>query len=707
MSNWQKTNQKFMVPYNFVPLGNSCKRSKIKEDKEGVTGYVECTITPKTDLFIPNTSTDNAFGTYTEALEENKRHKSYEFFSYEDISDKKKNISEEPEKPVIPGSEIRGMIRSAFEALTDSCFVMDYNKSLFTREPNPKQAGVLIFDKTSEKWNLYQAERKKINVYGTRTHRTTTHSEAISSGQKKLKVKNDSSHVEYATGDVVKYRTNGKSGFIIDGKASSINEKNSGVLLVGERTSAKGFESIFSPSNNSPISSNNNINFEEPVKKLKEVLELYRDKTVNLNLDKTDEEEKHYGYKGYELDKTKPVPVYYRKVAGKYYLAPACISKNAYYNILEEIVKNHTGTNAENFLPCKNKDKLCPACNLFGIVKEGGEGVTSKIRITDATFSGSTPPEYGQVTPIKILAGPKFRCMEFYTQLKDNDSNYWNFDYDDQDISIMDSIRLNGRKMYWHHKSAYKSDDREGQNITIRPLKPDQGNKFQFKVYFDNIRQEDLKRLLVVLSIGDNESRHCHKIGMGKPLGLGSVKIKIEKVLFRKLTKEPQIELSQEDVSEIYKSCFNGFFKEYLEKEEKADNNVKVTQENMQEQLLALQKKHSGKQYKENKEKINEDKSKKHVTVKMLGTNEEVVKAFLAITDFNSTKGLTVSYPMALNEKATDFQEASYHWHCANKIFRGAGQKQSDMNWQFQHTLPKAVDAKTKLANKYVKRYKK
>ncbi|WP_128733427.1 hypothetical protein [Geobacillus sp. T6] len=39
--------------------------------------------------------------------------------------------------------------------------------------------------------------------------------------------------------------------------------------------------------------------------------------------------------------------------------------------------------------------------------------------------------------------------------------------------------------------------------------------------------------MLWTLNIGDNENENCHKIGMGKPLGLGSVKIKVDRVKTR------------------------------------------------------------------------------------------------------------------------------------------------------------------------------
>lgn len=65
------------------------------------------------------------------------------------------------------------------------------------------------------------------------------------------------------------------------------------------------------------------------------------------------------------------------------------------------------------------------------------------------------------------------------------------------------------------------------------------GTKFQFKIYCDGITPEELKELIWTITLGENhvESNRCHKIGHGKPLGLGSVKITIRKIEERRFEK--------------------------------------------------------------------------------------------------------------------------------------------------------------------------
>ena len=107
-----KDNSRFVNPYNFISLPE--KKAHAYTDKDKHYGVIHYSITTKTPLFIPNSSKDNAF-----ACKETD-HKSYDFFSYTDLSNEK-NVSGKYYEPVVPGSEMRGLVRSIYETLTDSC----------------------------------------------------------------------------------------------------------------------------------------------------------------------------------------------------------------------------------------------------------------------------------------------------------------------------------------------------------------------------------------------------------------------------------------------------------------------------------------------------------------------------------------------------------------------------------------------------------
>lgn len=119
----------------------------------------------------------------------------------------------------------------------------------------------------------------------------------------------------------------------------------------------------------------------------------------------------------------------------------------------------------------------------------------------------------------KILSGPKPTTFQHYLeQQTDNIKNlrHWN-----------DAANIRGYKLYWHKQinnnpDAWKEDaiTSDTQHTIIRPVKPN--TRFKGNIRFENLSEIELGALLFALSLPEN---HYHKLGMGKPLGLGSVKI--------------------------------------------------------------------------------------------------------------------------------------------------------------------------------------
>lgn len=98
-----------MMPYNFVPLREGGK-TRVSEqnmrDRSLLDGKIACRLTVQTPLFIPNTSGDR---------------KDRVFYSYDDLTGVLWQELKSPEHPVIPGSSIRGVLRSTFEAAANGC----------------------------------------------------------------------------------------------------------------------------------------------------------------------------------------------------------------------------------------------------------------------------------------------------------------------------------------------------------------------------------------------------------------------------------------------------------------------------------------------------------------------------------------------------------------------------------------------------------
>ena len=149
----------FVNPYNFISFPK--EKAKAYTDLDRHTGFIEYTVTTKTPLFIPNSSSESAF-------QESKKeadHKSYDFFSYQDL-DPTKNYENQYFTPVIPGSEIRGVVRSVYETLTDSCM------GILNSDDYPVNRKIGGFEKGTLRKNL-RGELDLLDEAGTEKEKTS------------------------------------------------------------------------------------------------------------------------------------------------------------------------------------------------------------------------------------------------------------------------------------------------------------------------------------------------------------------------------------------------------------------------------------------------------------------------------------------------------------------------------------------------------
>lgn len=114
----------------------------------------------------------------------------------------------------------------------------------------------------------------------------------------------------------------------------------------------------------------------------------------------------------------------------------------------------------------------------------------------------------------KILMGPQPTSFQFYLEPKDNEAATWD-----------DGTNIRGYKLYWHKKCDWQ-DRGNAKNSSlqkeIQPLKP--GHTFIGRIRFENLCKIELGALCALFTLGA-EKNICYKMGMGKPLGMGTVKI--------------------------------------------------------------------------------------------------------------------------------------------------------------------------------------
>lgn len=212
-------------------------------------------------------------------------------------------------------------------------------------------------------------------------------------------------------------------------------------------------------------------------------------------------------------------------------------------NRLASIYDFFRNINSE-FLPFNNNRKeVSPVEMIFGLVedrKKFGESVVAPERDQALAFAGrvrfshgifQTQPGKEEVDPylqevtLKILDTPKPPSPALYFSVKDGAPKH--ISKGNLDVG---KHRPQGRKFYLHKyahdEQPWKTIITSGKNarfkqkVAITPLRKEQ--TFWFHIDFDNLNEYELGMLLYALQ---PDAKFHHKIGMGKPLGLGSVKI--------------------------------------------------------------------------------------------------------------------------------------------------------------------------------------
>jgi len=152
------------------------------------------------------------------------------------------------------------------------------------------------------------------------------------------------------------------------------------------------------------------------------------------------------------------------------------------------------------FEHCRDADHLCPACRIFGSLS-GNNAFLGKMSLSDAL--AAAPFEVETMT-IEALMEPKPRHRAWYE--------------DPQQRGF-----LRGRKFYYHRPlGPRRTTVKNEYNKTIETVKP--GAVFEFEVDYINLTEAELALLIFALTL---EPGMAYKVGMGKPVGLGSTRLEI------------------------------------------------------------------------------------------------------------------------------------------------------------------------------------
>ena len=175
---------------------------------------------------------------------------------------------------------------------------------------------------------------------------------------------------------------------------------------------------------------------------------------------------------------------------------------------------------------------LCVLSPVLQGIKQGHplRAYSSRITVTDATFHRGrrtdTEVFTGAFTP-KILASPKTSTFQHYLkQTTDNKPSIKTF----SDSS--DETQIRGHKMYWHKDNIPVTSLKETKSVDVTSTQHTRinaiqsGNLFTFRVCFEELTSVELGALCWVLKLpGEINKQYAHTLGMGKPLGMGAVSL--------------------------------------------------------------------------------------------------------------------------------------------------------------------------------------
>ena len=188
-----------------------------------------------------------------------------------------------------------------------------------------------------------------------------------------------------------------------------------------------------------------------------------------------------------------------------------------------------------NLLPWdRSRTELTPAELLFGVVEDfekdesnyenGARNIASRVRFSDGL--SQHPVHFEPAVTLKILSSPKLPSPSMYFQASNGRP------IKKTDLSLAAGHQPRGRKVFVHHHQTpknsdpiwktQKQSDHLQQKLRVTPIPKE--TEFWFHIDFDNLTNEELS--LLIKSIVPS-SEFQHRLGLGKPLGLGSVKVDI------------------------------------------------------------------------------------------------------------------------------------------------------------------------------------
>lgn len=536
------------APYNFVPLNSDVVTpywaDYISHDlpfEDGQSGEIEVSLTTHSPLFIRD-------GKKSEGEVQ-------QFCQTEDG------------KYFIPGSSLKGMIRSVMEVMTFSKMrlVNDHrfayrdfhNNQLYQVSEISKTAecGWLRIDENGDyileecgtpgrvhmreleklkDWGLFKEEHQGFDYYSFFTRGETgfgfdgNSDEHKSAEFKYGKLANPHPVLELAKVDKKGSKHDYRKKFTIEGLANQDtlpgtevgtlvltgqpDARNPAHLNNNNKPSGKVFEFVFLPSHNT-----RNLTAESTGEKPKVIEDM---EWAYLNQKNTDEQSIDWLYFKRRLQQGEKIPVFFHKSHGEVTsMGLSLLYKFAYNNSVKELIEKRQSENG-----------ISMAEGIFGHIQEEQKdhpALKGRVHIEHG-FAREGAVELDEKIWKEVLASPKASYYPVYVRqsLRNNQvSVYKTFNDDFATIA--------GRKRYpirnfgtSHNPPGEKVKNPDKVTTKFRPLKK---GTFTFSIRYHNLKKVELGALISAITFHDHPDAF-HSLGMGKPLGLGKVRLSVNNI---------------------------------------------------------------------------------------------------------------------------------------------------------------------------------
>lgn len=443
------------------------------------TGYIDLTITTETPLFIGGPSKQED----TTPLE---------FYGGQN-------------NPTIPGSSLKGMVKEIFKIVTASSF-----------RPYQRGTGLGDFeDRYLYFRDIASAIKPLKEYYASRMMNPIKNGAGLSTPKATpgfiIQTANNEYYAVPSVAKKIYYEA--EKELVAKQRTPSIDWTHTYVNVhVGAMRSKRTFMRITKP-----------CNFDKRIPIPQSCIESYADDKNRGTLDlldkktgKSGEAAKEYTY---STDVKFVVPCYFTEKDG----VVEHFGHGRYYRIAYDLkISDHLPNSLERH---NNGVDLCDS--VFGY----GDNWAGRVSFSDAHVQGTLkmcPSDYPHP-----LMGPNPTSFQLYLNQDVDDHNtynHWGHEH----------ASLRGYKMYWHQpleKAKNWTRTVEEKEIKgtrkIRPV--DRGVTFTSRIHFERLSDVELGALLMSLNLdkySGGQRRTYYKLGMGKSIGFGSIKLNTEVTIF-------------------------------------------------------------------------------------------------------------------------------------------------------------------------------